>query len=300
MQYKTLLQEIEQDIATVLKTAHHGSRTARTYMSVDELCQDVEELRRLRSELAHENAHVQLVPYQLGRPPAVPFVSHNYRQWPIVPFLTLPVPLRYTGGAAATTGTVGWPCPVPTGAAPTMASGAGVAGTADTGVVGPIPSYGEPDLSFEPSLPGSLSVPNAVDDLLADSVSVWQRINRGQTGLFGALVPPQVTTDQRDERGLTYHPSNELISGVMLALQGDAASSYRDGLLRLVDGIRAVICWLLVLVLAALTRRPDVVAFLLVLLAARLRFGRRGESDDHVLPALRPASVVVGETIGIA
>lgn len=59
----------------------------------------------------------------------------------------------------------------------------------------------------------------------------------------------------------------------------------RAAFLRLLDGLLAVLCLLLVRVLAALSRRPDVRTFVLVMLAVCLRYGRREESDDYALPA---------------
>lgn len=52
-------------------------------------------------------------------------------------------------------------------------------------------------------------------------------------------------------------------------------------LLRLLDGILAALCLMLVLVLAALGRHLDVRTFALVMLAACLHYGHRGEPADH-------------------
>ena len=49
----------------------------------------------------------------------------------------------------------------------------------------------------------------------------------------------------------------------------------------MLDGILAALCLMFVLVLAALARRPDGLIFVLVMLAACLRYGRREEPDDH-------------------
>jgi len=54
----------------------------------------------------------------------------------------------------------------------------------------------------------------------------------------------------------------------------------RAALLRLLGGILAVLCLMLVRVLAALSRRPDALTFVLVMLAACLRYGRREDPDD--------------------
>ena len=52
-------------------------------------------------------------------------------------------------------------------------------------------------------------------------------------------------------------------------------------LLHLIDSMLAALCLLLVRVLAALSRRPDVLTFVLIMLAACLRYGRREEADDY-------------------
>jgi hypothetical protein len=59
-------------------------------------------------------------------------------------------------------------------------------------------------------------------------------------------------------------------------------------LLRFVDGVIAALCLLLVRVMAAIARHPDVLTFVLVMLAVCLRYGRRGEPDDYALPAHAP------------
>lgn len=55
----------------------------------------------------------------------------------------------------------------------------------------------------------------------------------------------------------------------------------RAALLRLLDGILTALGLTLILVLAALARRPDGLMFVLVMLAACLRYGRREEPGDH-------------------
>jgi hypothetical protein len=62
----------------------------------------------------------------------------------------------------------------------------------------------------------------------------------------------------------------------------------RAALLRLLDGILAALCLMLVLVLAALSRHPDGLIYLLVMLAVCLRYGHRGEPDAYTsLPPRR-------------
>jgi hypothetical protein len=69
---------------------------------------------------------------------------------------------------------------------------------------------------------------------------------------------------------------------IMLAVRPDAFPPVdRAALLRLFGGILTALCLTLILVLAALARRPDGLTFVLVMLAACLRYGRREEPDDH-------------------
>lgn len=66
-----------------------------------------------------------------------------------------------------------------------------------------------------------------------------------------------------------------------LILPACLASDSRDALLRFVDGVLAALRLMLVVMLAALSRVADVVTFVLVMLAACLRYGRRQEPGDH-------------------
>ena len=59
----------------------------------------------------------------------------------------------------------------------------------------------------------------------------------------------------------------------------------RAALLHLLDGILTALGLTLILVLAALARRPDGLTFVLVMLAACLRYGRREEPGDPRLAA---------------
>jgi hypothetical protein len=59
---------------------------------------------------------------------------------------------------------------------------------------------------------------------------------------------------------------------------------YRDGLRRFIDGILAALRFMVIMVLAALSRRPQAPAFLLVLLAAARHYGHRSEPDGHFPP----------------
>jgi hypothetical protein len=70
--------------------------------------------------------------------------------------------------------------------------------------------------------------------------------------------------------------------------EGALPRDNRTALLRLLDGTLAALRLMLVRVLAAFSRHPDALTFALVLLAACLRYGRRGEPDDHAfLPTRR-------------
>jgi hypothetical protein len=65
-------------------------------------------------------------------------------------------------------------------------------------------------------------------------------------------------------------------------------------LLRLLDGILAALCLMLVRVLAALSRHPDALMFVLIMLAACLRYGRREEPGDHAFLLTRRYQTSLG------
>jgi hypothetical protein len=85
-----------------------------------------------------------------------------------------------------------------------------------------------------------------------------------------------------------------------LSIDGFLLQTLRECMLRLVEGIRAALRLMLVLVLAVLARRPDALSAALFLLATARCFGHRGEPDHHVLSALMPISIVIGKTTGSA
>jgi hypothetical protein len=93
---------------------------------------------------------------------------------------------------------------------------------------------------------------------------------------------------------VTMPPRARVIS-VLIAVSGALQDSIREDLLRFVDGIRAILCHTLLLVLSMLMRRPAGLSFTLILVAVSRRYGRRGEPGDHLFPALRPMSVIIGE-----
>jgi hypothetical protein len=68
----------------------------------------------------------------------------------------------------------------------------------------------------------------------------------------------------------------------------------RAALLRLLDGILSALCLMLVLVLAALSRQPNALAFVLVILAVCLRYGRRSEPDGHAFLPMRRYQTSLG------
>ena len=91
--------------------------------------------------------------------------------------------------------------------------------------------------------------------------------------------------NQISGRGFVGSPGPRLLLAIK---DGALPRDDRTALLRFLDGILAALCLMLVRVLAALSRRPDALTFALVLLAACLRYGRRGEPDDHAfLPTRR-------------
>jgi hypothetical protein len=83
---------------------------------------------------------------------------------------------------------------------------------------------------------------------------------------------------------------------VTLFVRLDRLRQLRDGLLQLVDGILTALRFALVLVLAAVARRPHVRNFVLILVATSRHYGHRSEPDDYILPAHRWLSVVGGES----
>jgi hypothetical protein len=91
----------------------------------------------------------------------------------------------------------------------------------------------------------------------------------------------------------THHLASTL--GISAAIEPGLADDPGVGLLRLVDDIRAVLRLMLIRVLSALSRRPDRLDFVLILLASCRSYGHRGEPADHALPALTSMLAVIGE-----
>ena len=69
----------------------------------------------------------------------------------------------------------------------------------------------------------------------------------------------------------------------------------RQELLRLVSRLRIVMRLRLIYILSGLSRIPDAINFVLLLLAAARCYGRRTEPSDYTLPVLTSMSVVIGE-----
>jgi hypothetical protein len=110
--------------------------------------------------------------------------------------------------------------------------------------------------------------------ILRSGVDEWRRV---------ALPPSDAILAST---ALDQHPGHGFVDlpGIrfLLALQEDVFSPDSNAaLLRMLDGILAALCLMLVLVLAALAQRPDGLTFVLVMLAACLRYGRREEPDDY-------------------
>lgn len=112
-------------------------------------------------------------------------------------------------------------------------------------------------------------------------------------------------TDDLVQLGLTLLKIHKLLrltqpSRIRVTIDLDRLPEQRENLLLLLDGIRAALHLRLVLVLAALARRPDVRNLVLVLVAASRCYGHRSEPDDHLLPTHRSKPIVRGELVLVA
>ena len=121
-----------------------------------------------------------------------------------------------------------------------------------------------------------------------------------RSGAFGFDFLARVQPSDHDAGPVAVRPPAQAIPHTTVAISLDLLPGLRDDLIRLVDGMRAALCLTLMLVLAALARRPDARSFVLVLIATARRYGRRGEPDDHLLPAHRSIAVVRGELALVA
>jgi len=94
------------------------------------------------------------------------------------------------------------------------------------------------------------------------------------------------------DRNATCASSVEVRS---LLVRLNMSSDLREKCLRLLDGIRSNLRLTLIRVLSALSRSPDTINAVLVLLAASRCYGHRTEPSGHTLPVLTSMSVVIGE-----
>lgn len=79
-----------------------------------------------------------------------------------------------------------------------------------------------------------------------------------------------------------------------LTFQDDALPTGSTAFLRFIDGSLAALRLMLVLVLATLSQQLDALDFVLVILAACLRYGRREEPDDHAFLPMRRNKTSLG------
>ena len=112
--------------------------------------------------------------------------------------------------------------------------------------------------------------------ILRSRVDEWRRM----------ALPPSDAILASTALGQDQHPGYGFVElpglRFLLALQENVFSpDSKAAFVRMLDGILAALCLTLILVLAALARRPDGLTFVLVMLAACLRYGRREEPDDH-------------------
>ena len=144
--------------------------------------------------------------------------------------------------------------------------------------------------SRSPNFTGMTVILGGIDWL---TVTAWllERPQGPSTDAVSASAP--LAQYEGTEHGFARLPGSRLLlafrEDVLLRDNGNA-------LLRLFDGILAALRLALVLVLAALSQHPDALIFVLIMLAACLRYGHRGEPDDHALPALPSISAVTWET----
>lgn len=120
-------------------------------------------------------------------------------------------------------------------------------------------------------------------DWLAVTSWLLERPQRPSTDAVSASAP--LAQYEGTEHSFARLPDSRLLLAFReTALLRDSGNA----LLRLLDGILAALRLMVVLVLAALSRHPDALIFVLVMLAACLRYGRREEPDDHAsLPTRR-------------
>ena len=84
-------------------------------------------------------------------------------------------------------------------------------------------------------------------------------------------------------------------AGLVSAIDEALLPHLRQGLLRLVDAIRAVFRLILIRVLSALSRYPDAITFVMRMLASSRCYGHRTEPGDYTSPISTSMPVVIGE-----
>jgi hypothetical protein len=88
---------------------------------------------------------------------------------------------------------------------------------------------------------------------------------------------------------------DSFLAGAILSLSADIfLPEHKATILRLLDGILAALCLVLVLVLAALSQQSNALNFVLVMLAACRRYGRRSEPDGHTFLPMRRYQTSLG------
>jgi hypothetical protein len=106
------------------------------------------------------------------------------------------------------------------------------------------------------------------------------------------IDPARYTLSGTEELVLLVRRHNR--ASFAVAISEALVPDLRQGLLRLIDGARAILRLILIRVLSALAHPPDVINVALVLLAASRCFGHRSDPSDHTLPVLTSMSVVTG------
>jgi len=99
----------------------------------------------------------------------------------------------------------------------------------------------------------------------------------------------QVPSSDADPAGALLAQQPDIGQWLPRTFRADALMRHsRVALLRLLDGILGALSLMLVRVKTALSRHPDALIFVLVMLSACLRYGRREEPGDHAfLPTRR-------------
>jgi len=109
----------------------------------------------------------------------------------------------------------------------------------------------------------------------------------GASSNLGAycVMPPAEAVDQALSLLRVDEPPVTLRRPLLWVL---VRAEHRQAFVRFLDGILAALRYMLGRVLAAISRQPAALAFVLVVLATCLRYGRRSDTDDHAfLPTRR-------------